>query len=95
MSRTLAKRLLFAEFQRPRSVIQDGTIHGDNLNILEPGGAQLHRNASCTKHGTLAKPGTGTASVSLKIIIQYYVDVGGNGALPSAPVLGFRTKVNL
>lgn len=24
---------------------------------------------------------------------QYYVDVGGNSALPNAPVLGFRTKV--
>ena len=25
---------------------------------------------------------------------QYYVNVGGNAALPNAPVLGFRTKVN-
>jgi carbohydrate-selective porin OprB len=27
-------------------------------------------------------------------VFQYYVDVGANGALPNAPVLGFRTKVN-
>lgn len=27
-------------------------------------------------------------------LFQYYVDVGGNAALPNAPVLGFRTKVN-
>jgi carbohydrate-selective porin OprB len=27
-------------------------------------------------------------------VFQYYVDVGGNAALPNAPVLGFRTKVN-
>ena len=28
-------------------------------------------------------------------VFQYYVDVGANGALPNAAVLGFRTKVNL
>jgi carbohydrate-selective porin OprB len=28
-------------------------------------------------------------------VFQYYVDVGRNAALPNAPVLGFRTKVNL
>ena len=27
-------------------------------------------------------------------VFQYYVDVGANGALPNAAVLGFRTKVN-
>jgi hypothetical protein len=27
-------------------------------------------------------------------VFQYYVDVGANGALPNAPVFGFRTKVN-
>ena len=27
-------------------------------------------------------------------VFQYYVDVGANGALPNAPMLGFRTKVN-
>jgi len=27
-------------------------------------------------------------------VFQYYVDVGANGALPNAPVLGFRTKIN-
>ena len=35
-----------------------------------------------------------TPSWYVQLVFQYYVDVGANGALPNAAVLGFRTKVN-